>query len=107
MIAYFPSFYGSFWTYTLCFNTLQYYVHLASSSITHILSSHYWSILSGHCLCCTKRLSDPFTNVLIPLSKFQCAFVSQDLHLGFLFQGLSVGSGAALPRRYMGGCLLE
>lgn len=89
-IAYF-SFYENFQTYTPCFNTFQYYVHLLSSSIT--THTRYCSILNGHCWCSTLMLSDPFAISGYRSPGFSVLFVSKDLHQGFLFQGLSMGSG--------------
>ena len=42
-------------------------------------------------------LSDPFT-IIVSLSKLQCAFISEDSHMRFLFQCLPLGSGTALLR---------
>ena len=46
-------------------------------------------------------LSDPFT-IIVSLSKLQCAFISEDPRMRFLFQCLSLGSGTPLLRSTQG-----
>lgn len=69
----------------------------------HTLSSVYWSVLNRYGWCYTQTLSDPITQgYQAPLSRLQCAFISKDLPMGFLFQFLSLGSGAPLLRSTWG-----
>ena len=68
-------------------------------SSLHILSFLYKASLVVYVPPRCSQIPLPIS--MFPISKFHCVFVSKNLHLGFLLQSPSVGSGAALPRQYM------